>query len=195
MKIGRISLIDPNEPGDKQDKLGAPVEHIIAKFFHEPMQFVAEVVPNDREELRAALIRLCDKEKCPLVLTLGGTGPLAGDFIPDISRQVFDRELPGFGEIMRYYSYERFKVTVLSRATAGVRGQSLIINFPAKPQAVKFCLKLLQEGIVEALEQIGGVKLALRGDEMVVPMEKYLPFLKWIRPPANPEGDLHPMIK
>jgi len=195
MKIGRITLVDPNAPDAKQDKLGPEVERVIAKFFFEPIQFVAEVVSNDREELRAALIRLCDKEKCPLVLTLGGTGPLAGDFIPDISRQVFDRELPGFGEIMRYYSYERFKVTVLSRATAGVRGQSLIINFPARPQAVKFCLKLLDEGIVEAMEQFSGVKLVLRGDEIVVPIDKYLPFLKRFRPKQDPRGDLHPMIK
>jgi molybdopterin adenylyltransferase len=195
MKIGRITLIDPKAAGDKLDKLGPAVERIIAKFFHEPMQFVSEVVPHDREELRKAFLRLCDEEKCPLVLTFGGTGPLADDFIPDISRQVFDRELPGFGEIMRYYSYERFKVTVLSRAIGGVRGQSLIINFPAKPNAVKFCMNLLQEGIVEALEQIGGVKLSLRGDEIVVPMEKYLPFLKWIRPPPDPDGDRHPLIK
>jgi molybdopterin adenylyltransferase len=195
MKIGRITLIDPNVPDDKQAKFDAEVERIIAKFFFEKLEFVTVPVPRDTEQLRAALMRVCDVEKCPMVLTSGGTGPLAGDFMPDVSRQVFDRELPGFGEIMRYYSYERFKVTVLSRATAGVRGQSLIINFPVKPNAVKFCLKLLQEGIVEALDQIGGVKLRLRGDEMVVPTEKYLPFLKWIRPPVDPDGDRHPLIK
>ena len=195
MKIGRITLIDPNTPDDKRDKLSAEVERVIAKVFFERLQFVNEAVPQEREELRKALIRLCDEEKCPLVLTFGGTGPLANDFVPDISKQVFDREVPGFGEIMRYYSYERFKVTVLSRAVGGVRGQSLIINFPIKPNAVKFCMNLLQEGIVEALEQIGGEKLSLRGDEIVVPMEKYLPFLKWIRPPTDPDGDKHPLIK
>jgi molybdopterin adenylyltransferase len=141
------------------------------------------------------LVDLCDKEKCPLVLTLGGTGPGANDFVPDVTMEVVDRKLPGFGEIMRYYSYERFKVSVLSRAEAGVRGQSLIINLPAKPKPARFCLRLLQEGIAEALEQIAGIKPGLRGDEIVVPIDKYLPFLKKIRPPPEPGGDQHPLIR
>ena len=63
------------------------------------------------------------------------------DIMPDVTLEVVDRKLPGFGEVMRYYSYERFKVSVLSRAEAGVRGKSLIINLPARPKPVKFCLQ------------------------------------------------------
>ena len=195
MKIGCITLIDPAAPGGKQDKLGAEVERLIAKIFFEPSQFVPRLVPNDRKHLRAALVRLCDEEKCPLVLTLGGSGPGPNDIAPDVTLEVVDRKLPGFGEIMRYYSYERFKVSVLSRAEAGVRGQSLIINLPAKPKPVKFCLKLLQEGIAEALEQIAGIKPGLRGDEIEVPIDKYLPFLKKLRPKADPDGEKHPLIQ
>jgi len=153
------------------------------------------VVPMERKPIAAALIRLCDEEKCPLVLTLGGSGPGAKDIVPDVTLEVVDRKLPGFGEIMRYYSYERFKVSVLSRAEAGVRGESLVINLPGKPKPIKFCLRLLQEGIVEALEQIAGIKPELKGDEIVVPIDKYLPFLKKMRPKENPEGDNHPLIK
>jgi molybdopterin adenylyltransferase len=108
--------------------------------------------------------------------------------------ETVDRKLPGFGEIMRYYSYERFKVSVLSRAEAGVRGKSLVINLPGKPNPIAFCLKLLQEGIVEALEQIAGIKPQLRGDEIEVPIDKYLPFLKKLRPRPDPDGDKHPLI-
>jgi molybdopterin adenylyltransferase len=194
MKIGRITLIDPATPPDQQDKLGGEVERVIASFFIEPPQFVTALVPHHREQFRAALIRLCDEEQCHLVLTTGGTGPTENDFAPDVTLSVVDRKLPGFGEIMRYYSYERFKVAVLSRAEAGVRGRSLIINLPARPKPVKFCLRLLQEGIVEALEQICGIKPVLRGDEIVVPMEKYLPFLKWIRPKPDPAGENHPSL-
>ena len=153
------------------------------------------MTPNNLKAIRAAIIRLCDEEKCPLVLTLGGAGPAAADIVPDITLEVVDRKLPGFGEIMRYYSYERFKVSVLSRAEAGVRGKSLVINLPARPKPVKFCLRLLQEGIAEALEQIAGIKPGLRGDEIVVPIDKYLPFLKKIRPKPEPGGDKHPLIK
>ncbi len=194
MKIGRITLIESDTPDATQDKLGPEIERTITSFFQEPSQFVAVTVPNDPGQLRAALVRLCDEEKCPLVLTFGGTGPGPHDTTPETTREVIDRELPGFGEIMRYYSYERFKVSLLSRATAGVRGRSLIINLPGKPKPVKFCLKLLQEGIAEGLEQIAGIKLTLRGDEIVVPLDKYLPFLKRIRPKPEPGGDKHPTI-
>jgi molybdopterin adenylyltransferase len=195
MKIGCLKLVDsPGHPA-KQAKLGTEVERIIASIFSEPSQFVVELVPADRQQLRAALIRLCDEEKCPLVLVLGGSGPGPADFAPDVTLEVVDRKLPGFGEIMRYYSYERFKVSVLSRAEAGVRGRSLIIDLPAKPKPVKFCLRLLQEGIAEALEQIAGIKPGLRGDEIEVPIDKYLPFLKRLRPRPDPEGDKHPLIQ
>jgi len=194
MKIGCITLIDSAAPAAKQDKLGTDVEHVIASIFLEPSQFVPALVVNNREQLRAALIRLCDEEKCPLVITLGGTGPGPDDIVPDVTLEVADRKLPGFGEIMRYYSYERFKVSVLSRAEAGVRGRSLIINLPSRPKPVKFCLRLLQEGIAEALEQIAGIKPGLRGDEIEVPIDKYLPFLKRLRPKPDPGGEKHPSL-
>src|ERR1700683_4074223 len=129
MKIGRITLIDPAMPDTKQDKLGTEVERIITSIFSEPSQFVPALVSNNPKQLRAALVRLCDEEKCPLVLTLGGAGPGQNDIVPDVTLEMVDRTLPGFGEIMRYYSYERVKNAALSRATAGIRGQSLIINF------------------------------------------------------------------
>jgi len=194
MKIGLITFIDPALPDDKQDMLGSEVERAITSIFMQPSQYVRARVPNHAKKLSAALIRLCDEEKCPLVLTLGGSGPGPNDITPDVTLEVADRKLPGFGEIMRYYSYERFKVSVLSRAEAGVRGRSLIINLPAKPKPVKFCLRLLQEGIAEALEQIAGITPGLKGDEIVVPIDKYLPFLKKLRPKEEPGGPKHPYI-
>jgi molybdopterin adenylyltransferase len=194
MKIGRVTLIDPAAPGGKQDKLGVEVERVIASIFVEPTQFVTLHVANDRKDLRAALIRLCDEEKCPLVLTSGGIGPGPNDVVPDVTLEVAERKLPGFGEIMRFYSYERFKVSVLSRAEAGVRGRSLMINLPSRPKPAKFCLRLLQEGIAEALEQVAGVRPGLRGDEIEVPIDKFLPFLKRLRPKPDPGGEKHPSL-
>ena len=194
MKIGLISLIVPIEPVAKADRLGIEVERIISSIFIEPSQFVPAPHPHDRNQLRTALILLCDEEKCPLVITLGGTGPGPDDIAPDVTLEVAERKLPGFGEIMRYYSYERFKVSVLSRAEAGVRGRSLIINLPSRPKPVKFCLRLLQEGIAEALEQVAGIKPGLRGDEIEVPLDKYLPFLKRLRPKPDPAGEKHPPL-
>ena len=195
MKIGRITFNDPTRSVAHNDNFNKELERVVASIFSEPSTFVGVVVPNEAKPIRAAIIRLCDEEKCPLVLTFGGTGPGPQDITPDVTLEVLDRKLPGFGEIMRYYSFERFKVTVLSRAEGGIRGKSLVINLPAKPKPAKFCLRLLQEGIAEALEQIAGIKPGLKGDEIVVPIDKYLPFLKKIRPKPEPGGDQHPLIK
>jgi molybdopterin adenylyltransferase len=194
MKIGCISFVASTGPSTQFNTVGDEVNEAIASIFLEPSQFVSVSIENSRDQLRAALTRLCDEEKCPLVLTLGHTGPGPNDFAPDVTMEIVDRKLPGFGEIMRYYSYERFKVSVLSRAEAGVRGQSLIINLPAKSKPAKFCLRLLQEGIAEALEQISGIKPGLRGDQIEIPIDKYLPFLKKIRPRLDPAGEKHPTL-
>jgi molybdopterin adenylyltransferase len=192
MKIGRLSLLDPARKSVKQKELDDEIENVVAKVFLEKSQFVALAVANEKAGIAAALKQLCDRDKCPLVLTFGGTGPAATDIMPDVTMEVIDRKLPGFGEVMRYYSYERFKVSVLSRAEAGVRGKSLVINLPAKSKPVRFCLRLLQEGIAEALEQISGITPGLRGDEIEVPIDKYLPFLKKLRPKINPNDEGHP---
>ncbi len=193
MKIGRITLIDPTAPAAQQDKYGPETEQVISDMFEERSQFVTMRVPHDRGQLRAALIQLCDVEKCPFVLTIGGTGPAATDFTPDVTLEILDREFPGFGEMMRRYSYERVKMSVLSRATAGVRGRSLIINLPGRPKAVKFCLRMLEDGIAEALDKVADARPGMRGDEIVVPLEKYLPFLKVLRVKPDPRGE-HPTL-
>jgi molybdopterin adenylyltransferase len=188
MKIGLITFVSSATPTPAQVQLSKDVQETVSSIFEEPSEFVSVFIANDREKLREALVRLCDEDKCPLLLTLGHTGPAHNDFVPDITMEIVDRKLPGFGEIMRYYSYERFKVSVLSRAEAGVRGKTLVINLPGKPKPIKFCLKLLREGIAEALDQISGTKPGLREDTVDLPLDKYLPFLKKIRPKPDPNA-------
>jgi molybdopterin adenylyltransferase len=181
MKIGRITLSDRASQGVYEDKSGPEIERVLGRLFEGEHQFVRALIPDDPEQLRAALIRFCDEEKCPLVVTTGGTGPGPRDITPETTRLVLDKELPGFGEIMRYYSYERVPTAILSRATAGIRGQSLVINLPGRPRAVGFCLKLLREAMAEGLEHITGTRPVLFVDPIEVPLEKYLPFLKKLR--------------
>lgn len=190
MKIGRVTLSDRASQGVYEDKSGPEIERVITAIFEEPSEFVRVLLPDDRDQLRAALIRLCDEEKCPLVITTGGTGPSARDITPEITREVLDKELPGFGEIMRYYSYERVRTAILSRATAGIRGKSLIINLPGRPKAVGFCLKLLREAIAEGMEHITGTRPVLFVDPIEIPLAKYLPFLKWLKPKTDPRDKI-----
>ncbi len=76
-----------------------------------------------------------------------------------------------------------------------MRGKSLVINLPTKPKSVNVCLRLLQEGIAEALEQISGTLPGLRGHAIVLPIETYMPFLKKIRPKVNPYMPDHPAMR
>jgi molybdopterin adenylyltransferase len=195
MKIGRITLSDRAAQGVYADKSGPEIERAIASIFMEEHSFVPVLIPDDAELLRAALVRLCDEEKCPLVVTTGGTGPAARDITPETTRLVLDRELPGFGEIMRSYSYERVPTSILSRATAGTRGKSLIINLPGRPRSIRYCLRLVREAIAEGIDHLTGTRPVLRGDEIVVPMEKYLPFLKFLRVKPDPRDVKDPRQK
>ena len=193
MKIGRVTLIDPATAA-KQKGFDVELEKVVAKVFLEPSEFVTRHVANERKAIKSALLELCDDEECPLVLTFGGVGVAPTDVTPDVTLEIVERKLPGFGDVMRWVSYERAKVSILSRAEAGIRGRSLVINLPSRPKPVRFCFKILQEPIAEALEVLSGSKPGLRGDEIEVPIDKYLPFLKKLRPKPEPGGPKHPII-
>ena len=162
MKIARITLSDRAAAGVYADESGPEIERVAQQFFAESLQWIRVLLPDSRPELEAALRRLADEEQCPLILTTGGTGPAPRDLTPEATRAVLEKELPGFGEIMRLHSYATVKTAILSRATAGVRGRSLIINLPGRPRAIGECLPLLAPAIAEALDHIAGFRPALR---------------------------------
>ncbi len=94
--------------------------------------------------ISAALKKFADEAKCDMVITTGGTGIAARDVTPEATRPVLEKELPGFGEAMRMQSLAKVKTAILSRALAGTRGTTLIINLPGKPAAVRECLEILR---------------------------------------------------
>jgi molybdopterin adenylyltransferase len=183
MKIGLITLADPviTPP----DKYVPEIEKAISRIFEERSDYI-RVLVHDRAELQIALLRLCDEEKCPLVITSGGTGPSPRDISPEVTLAVLDRELPGFGEAIRHHSFQRGPIALLSRAVAGVRGGSLVMNLPSRPKPVLGCLKLLREAMVECMDQIAGVRHQLHVDEIEIPLEKWMPFLKRFRIKPDP---------
>jgi molybdopterin adenylyltransferase len=161
MKVARITLSDRAAAQVYPDASGPEIERLVAEHFVEPLEWIRVLLPDDQTQLERTLRRLAD-EQCPLILTTGGTGPAPRDITPEATRAVLDKELPGFGEIMRLTSYATVKTAILSRATAGVRGRSLIINLPGRPKAVGECLPLLVPAIAEALDHIAGFRPALR---------------------------------
>ncbi len=158
MKVARITLSDRAAAGVYADESGPEIERLAAGHFAEVLEWTRVLLPDDRTMLEATLRRLADEDHCPLILTTGGTGPSARDITPEATRAVLEKELPGFGEIMRLQSYERVKTAILSRATAGIRGRSLIVNLPGRPSAVAECLPLLVPAIAEALDHIAGFR-------------------------------------
>ena len=154
MKVGRITCSDRASAGIYQDKGGPEIERVFTGIWSEPVEFVAKILQDDVTEIEAALRHLADDIGCPLIITTGGTGFATRDVTPEATRAVLQKELPGFGEIMRTLSFAQAPTSILSRATAGVRGRSLIINLPGNPKAIAQCLPPLVPAIREALRHL-----------------------------------------
>ena len=156
MKIGRITISDRASAGVYADRSGPEIERLLRGVFGADAEFVPAMVPDEQEEIAATLRTLADEDQCDLIVTTGGTGVGARDVTPEATRVVLEKELPGFGEIMRAQSFARVRTAILSRATAGTRGASLIVNLPGKPSAVAECLEILAPAIREGVAHLQG---------------------------------------
>lgn len=156
MIVGRLTLSDRASAGVYEDLSGPEIERVfrVAWGQDEPIVFLAKILPDDCAAIAAELRRLADVEKCPLIITTGGTGPSPRDVTPEATMDVLEKELPGFGEVMRAVSFAKVPTAILSRAKAGVRGSSLIINLPGNPRAIAECLPPLIPAIREALRHL-----------------------------------------
>jgi len=155
MKIGRITISDRASAGVYADRSGPEIENVLREYFADA-SFDCRIVPDEIGLISAALKNFSDEMKCDLVVTTGGTGISARDVTPEATRLVLEKELPGFGEIMRVQSFAKVKTAVLSRALAGTRGQTLIVNLPGKPTAVRECLEILAPAMREGLAHLRG---------------------------------------
>ena len=115
-----------------------------------------EVIPDERELLEGRLRWWCDEGGCELVLTTGGTGFAPSDVTPEATRAVIEREAPGIGEAMRAASREHTQHWMLSRAVAGIRGRTLIVNFPGSPQSIEQAGAALADALPHALGLLTG---------------------------------------
>ncbi len=154
MKVGRITCSDRASAGVYQDLGGPEIERVFKSIWADPVDFEAKIIPDDQAEIAATLRHLADNLHCPLIITTGGTGFAKRDVTPEATLSVIERELPGFGEIMRSVSFAVAPTSILSRATAGTRGRSLIINLPGNPKAIAQCLPPLLPAIREALRHL-----------------------------------------
>lgn len=156
MKIGRITISDRASAGVYEDRSGPEIENVLREFLGQNVTFESLIVPDEVPLISAALKKFADEAKCDMVITTGGTGIAARDVTPEATRPVLEKELPGFGEAMRMQSLAKVKTAILSRATAGTRGRTLIVNLPGKPTAVRECLEILAPAIREGLAHLRG---------------------------------------
>jgi len=157
--IGVVTISDRASLGVYEDKGGPGIEAALKDLIASPWRPVRRLVPDERPAIEAALIELADAERCSLILTTGGTGPSARDVTPEATAAVCERLLPGFGELMRSKSLVEVPTAILSRQIAGTRGQSLIINLPGKPAAIRTCLDAVFAAVPYCIDLIGGARL------------------------------------
>lgn len=154
MKIGRVTLSDRASAGVYEDLSGPEIERVVLESWGSPCDFLVRVLPDEQGQIEFALIELCDQERCPLIITTGGTGPSVRDVTPEATRAVISKELPGFGEAMRMRSFADVPTAILTRAIAGIRDSSLILNLPGNPRAIGECLPMLVPAIRECLKHL-----------------------------------------
>lgn len=159
IKIGVVTVSDRASRGEYED-LGGPA---IVAYLHEVLDSeftpVQRLVTDDADRIESVLVELCDDHQCCLVVTTGGTGPAVRDVTPEATEAVCEKMMPGFGELMRAVSLTKVPTAILSRQTAGIRGQSLIVNLPGKPKAIAECLDAVFPAIPYCIDLIDGPRL------------------------------------
>ncbi len=159
IRIGIITSSDRASKGEYEDLSGPAIKEYWSERLQNKIEWVQEVIPDEQDLLEKTMISMCDESGCSLVCTTGGTGPAKRDVTPEATKTVCEKILPGFGELMRKVSLKYVPTAILSRQTAGIRGNSLIINLPGKPKAIAECLDGVLEAIPYCVDLIEGPRM------------------------------------
>jgi len=147
-----LTLSDKGSRGERED-LGGPLIREMIKTISAKVLFY-EIIPDEKELIKEKLIE--HSKKVDLIITTGGTGLSPRDVAPDATLEVIEKEIPGIAEAMRMAGLKKTNRAMLSRAVAGVKGRTLIINLPGSPRAVKEGLEAIMDVIPHAIEKIKG---------------------------------------
>lgn len=153
-RVAVLTISDRCSRGQREDKSGKIIQEIIKQLPAEAVNY--EIIPDEPEIIKDRLKNLCDNLQVDLILTCGGTGFGARDFTPEATKEVIEREVPGIPEAMRVECLKFTKRAILSRAVAGIRGKTLIVNLPGSSQGAKESLEVILEGLIHGLDMIAG---------------------------------------
>ena len=150
---GVLTVSDKGSRGERMDESGQVIKEALVSLGASEIEY--GIVPDERPAISAKLREWSDAG-VDLVLTTGGTGLTPRDVTPEATLDVLDRVAPGFAEAMRAYGMKQTPQAMLSRAVAGIRKKTLIINMPGSPKAVKECLEAISPALPHAIETVRG---------------------------------------
>lgn len=152
--VGILTMSDKGSRGEREDLSGKEIERMIKDLPAEVLAY--EMIPDETQIISKKLIEFVDEKRLDLIITTGGTGVSPRDVTPEATKAVIEKELPGMAEAMRYESLKNTPNAMISRAICGIRKQSLIINLPGSPKAVRENLKVVLPAINHTIEKIKG---------------------------------------
>ncbi len=164
LKIGVITVSDRASAGIYEDISGKAIIETLKEYIKSDWSEVYRVIPDEQPLIESTMIELADKEKCSLIVTTGGTGPAKRDITPEATEAVCEKMMPGFGELMRQVSLKYVPTAILSRQTAGIRGNTLIVNLPGKPKSIRECLDAVFPAIPYCIDLIEGAYIETNED-------------------------------
>jgi molybdopterin adenylyltransferase len=156
IRIGIINVSDRASKGIYEDIPGKAIVSTLNEYIKGAWEKEYAVIPDEQSLIAQTLIQMADEKKCCLIITSGGTGPSKRDVTPEATESVCNKLLPGFGELMRTTSLAFVPTAILSRQTAGIRNQTLIVNLPGKPKAIRQCLDAVFPAIPYCIDLLEG---------------------------------------
>lgn len=156
IKIGIINVSDRASKGIYEDLPGKAIVATLNEYLVSDWQPVYAVIPDEQDLIERTLIDMADNQGCCLIVTSGGTGPALRDVTPEATEAVCHKMMPGFGELMRSVSLQYVPTAILSRQTAGIRNQTLIVNLPGKPKSIRQCLDAVFPAIPYCIDLLEG---------------------------------------
>lgn len=154
LRAGILTISDLGARGEREDTSGAAIRELLGGIPIDVTNY--EIVPDERDIIAARLAEWADAVGLDLVVTTGGTGLGERDVTPEATRDVIRYEVPGITEAMRLEGLKQTPMSMLSRAVAGVRGRTLIINLPGNPKGVRENLTVVLPVLQHALALLSG---------------------------------------
>ena len=152
--VGILTISDKGARGEREDLSGREIQNIISSLDAEVVAY--RIIPDERIIIEETLRNWVDDQRIDLILTTGGTGIGPRDVTPEATKSVIERELPGIAEAMRAAGLRKTPNAMLSRALAGTRRESLIVNLPGSPKAVRENLEAILQALPHAIDIIKG---------------------------------------